>query len=74
MFFEVQFTSGGIGWVVVHLDGVERDELAEHIFEAWRLTAPAVLVDRLATGYPTDRAGSSATTASRRLTLRWYDS
>jgi hypothetical protein len=44
--FEVQFTSGGFGWVVVRLGGVERDELAELAFEAWRLTAPAGLVDR----------------------------
>jgi hypothetical protein len=43
--FEVQFTAGGFGWVVVRLDGVERDELGELTFEAWRLTAPAVLVD-----------------------------
>src|SRR6187200_3320234 len=42
--FEVQFTSGGFGWVVVRLDGVERDELAELTFEAWRLTAPAETV------------------------------
>jgi len=42
--FEVQFTSGGFGWVVVRLEGVERDELAELTFEAWRLTAPAVLI------------------------------
>jgi hypothetical protein len=42
--FEVQFTAGGFGWVVVHLDGVERDELAELTFEAWRLSAPASLV------------------------------
>jgi hypothetical protein len=44
--FEVQFTSGGFGWVVVRLDGVERDELAELAFEAWRLTAPAELAGR----------------------------
>jgi hypothetical protein len=44
--FEVQFTSGGFGWVVVRLAGVERDELAELSFEAWRLTAPAALVER----------------------------
>jgi hypothetical protein len=43
--FEVQFTSGGFGWVVVRLGGVERDELAELTFEAWRLTAPAGIVD-----------------------------
>jgi hypothetical protein len=41
--FEVQFTSGGFGWVVVHLDRIERDELAELTFEAWRLTAPDAL-------------------------------
>jgi hypothetical protein len=43
--FEVQFTSGGFGWVVVRLEGVERDELAELTFEAWRLTASAALVE-----------------------------
>ena len=42
--FEVQFTSGGFGWVVVHLERVERDELAELTFEAWRLTAPEELL------------------------------
>jgi hypothetical protein len=44
--FEVQFTSGGFGWVVVRLDRVQRDELAELTFEAWRLTAPGELVTR----------------------------
>lgn len=43
--FEVQFTSGGFGWVVVRLERVARDELAELTFEAWRLTAPAALTD-----------------------------
>src|SRR6478735_8823514 len=43
--FEVQFTAYGFGWVVVHLGGVERDELAELVFEAWRLSAPASLLD-----------------------------
>ena len=42
--FEVQFTAGGFGWVVVHLDHVERDELAELTFEAWWLSAPSSLV------------------------------
>ena len=42
--FEVQFTAYGFGWVVVHLDGIERDELAELAFEAWRLSAPQQLV------------------------------
>jgi hypothetical protein len=42
--FEVQFTAGGFGWVVVHLDHIEGDELAELTFEAWRLTAPQRLV------------------------------
>jgi hypothetical protein len=43
--FEIQFTMGGFGWVVVRLAGVERDELAELTFEAWRLTAHSSLVD-----------------------------
>lgn len=42
--FEVQFTAGSFGWVVVRLDGVNRDELAELTFEAWRLSAPVALV------------------------------
>ena len=50
--FEVQFTAGSFGWVVVRLDGVERDELAELTFEAWRLTAPAELVDGRADRLP----------------------
>jgi hypothetical protein len=43
--FEVQFTAYGFGWVVVHLAGVDRDELAELTFEAWRLSAPSDLVE-----------------------------
>lgn len=50
--FEVQFTMGAYGWVVVHLDRVERDELAELTFEAWRLTAPALLVAERADRLP----------------------
>jgi hypothetical protein len=50
--FEVQFTAGGFGWVVVHLGGVERDELAELTFEAWRLSAPAALVEERADRLP----------------------
>lgn len=42
--FEEQFTSGGFGWVVVYLDGIEADELSELVYEAWRLTAPEELV------------------------------
>jgi hypothetical protein len=42
--FEVQFTTGTYGWVVVHLKGIQRDELAELTFEAWRLTASEALV------------------------------
>jgi len=42
--FEEQFTSGGFGWVVVYLEGIEADELAELVFEAWRLSAPEELV------------------------------
>jgi len=43
--FEVQFTAGQFGWVVVYLSGVDRQELAELTYEAWRLTAPANLVE-----------------------------
>ncbi|WP_372728885.1 MmcQ/YjbR family DNA-binding protein [Nocardioides sp.] len=50
--FEVQFTAGGFGWVVVTLAGVERDELAELAFEAWRLSAPAALVEERADRLP----------------------
>ncbi|WP_372452315.1 MmcQ/YjbR family DNA-binding protein [Saccharothrix obliqua] len=42
--FEEQFTAGGFGWVVVHLAGIDADELSELVFEAWRLTAPDELV------------------------------
>lgn len=42
--FEEQFTAGGFGWVVVHLAGIEQDELSELVFEAWRLSAPAELL------------------------------
>ena len=51
--FEVQFTAGSFGWVVVHLDGIERDELAELVFEAWRLTAPVTLVEERSDRLPT---------------------
>ncbi|OLB79697.1 MAG: hypothetical protein AUI14_09290 [Actinobacteria bacterium 13_2_20CM_2_71_6] len=44
-------TSGRFGWVAVRLAQVRRDELAELITEAWRLTAPK----SLAAGY--DGAG-----------------
>ncbi|HET9872048.1 MAG TPA: MmcQ/YjbR family DNA-binding protein [Propionibacteriaceae bacterium] len=43
--FEVQFTAGQFGWVVIHLAGVDRSELAELTYEAWRLTAPLTLVE-----------------------------
>jgi hypothetical protein len=43
--FEVQFTAGGFGWVVVRLEGVDRTELAELTFEAWRLSAPASILE-----------------------------
>jgi hypothetical protein len=51
--FEVQYTAHGFGWVVVRLEGVERDELAELTFEAWRLTAQAALVEARADVLPT---------------------
>ncbi|WP_084964912.1 MmcQ/YjbR family DNA-binding protein [Thermoactinospora rubra] len=42
--FEEQFTAGRFGWVVVHLDRIDRDELEELVDEAWCLTAPRQLV------------------------------
>jgi hypothetical protein len=51
--FEVQFTTGVFGWVVVHLDGVERGELAELTYEAWRLSAPAALLELRGDRLPT---------------------
>jgi hypothetical protein len=36
----------------VHLDRVERDELAELVFEAWRLSAPSDLVEERADRLP----------------------
>jgi hypothetical protein len=42
--FEIQFTAGQFGWVVVYLARVDRRELAELTYEAWRLSAPADLV------------------------------
>ncbi|WP_372500397.1 MmcQ/YjbR family DNA-binding protein [Sphaerisporangium perillae] len=43
--FEVQFTMGRFGWVVVHLDKIDADELFELVTEAWCLTAPKHLVE-----------------------------
>jgi hypothetical protein len=43
--FEVQFTAGGFGWVVVHLPRIDADELAELLYEAWRLSAPESLAE-----------------------------
>ena len=42
--FEAQFTAGGFGWVVVHLDRIDVDELSELALEAWYLTAPEELL------------------------------
>ncbi|MGW4406693.1 MmcQ/YjbR family DNA-binding protein [Nonomuraea sp. NPDC004702] len=42
--FEVQFTAGRFGWVVVHLSKIDIDELFELMAEAWCLTAPRPLV------------------------------
>jgi hypothetical protein len=43
--FEIQFTAGGFGWVVVYLAKIDADELNELVYEAWRLTAPEALVE-----------------------------
>jgi hypothetical protein len=51
--FEVQFTAGQFGWVVVYLAGVDRRELAELTYEAWSLSAPSTLVEAAAGRLPT---------------------
>jgi hypothetical protein len=43
--FEIQFTAGGFGWVVVHLTRIDADELTELVYEAWRLSAPEPLAE-----------------------------
>jgi len=43
--FEIQFTAGGFGWVVVHLPRIDADELTELLYEAWRLSAPETLAE-----------------------------
>ena len=43
--FEIQFTSGGFGWVVVYLQRIEADELGELLYEAWQLSAPEALAE-----------------------------
>ena len=43
--FEIQFTAGGFGWLVVYLAGIDADELTELVYEAWRLSAPEELVE-----------------------------
>jgi hypothetical protein len=66
--FEEQFTSGGFGWVVVYLAGLDIDELSELVFEAWRLSAPEHLLAKMSDRpRPTPLPPSSAareTTAS----------
>lgn len=47
--FEVQFTAGGFGWVVVQLEKIELDELSELVLEGWRLSAPDDLLAELPT-------------------------
>jgi hypothetical protein len=50
--FEVQFTAGRFGWVVVHLDKIDADELFELVVEAWSLTAPRQLVEDFEATHP----------------------
>lgn len=76
--FEEQFTSGGFGWVVVYLEGIEADELSELVYEAWRLSAPEELVEaspfkpatkgrtRAATRKPAKKPARKSAAADRR--------
>ncbi|WP_285742454.1 MmcQ/YjbR family DNA-binding protein [Lentzea sp. NBRC 105346] len=67
--FEEQYQSGGFGWVVVYLAGIELDELTELVFEAWRLTAPEDLIAEA-----TDPARSARTRNSRTRNRRTQNS
>lgn len=49
--FEKQFTAGRYGWVVIHLDRIDHDELFELVAEAWCLTAPKQLVTAFETAH-----------------------
>ena len=64
--FEVQYTSGGFGWVVVYLSGIDADELTELVFEAWRLTAPEDLVAAVPDPAAAPRTARAAGKARRR--------
>lgn len=57
--FETQFEAGQFGWVVVHLDRIDADELAELVYEAWRLTAPGRLVTAQGGRPPSPTPGSA---------------
>jgi hypothetical protein len=65
--FEEQFTSGGFGWVVVYLAGIDIDELSELVFEAWRLSAPEDLLAQVPDwAQRTPRPPSTTTSRARR--------
>jgi hypothetical protein len=49
--FEIQYTSGQFGWVVVHLTKIDATEMFELVTEAWCLTAPKPLVDAHEAGH-----------------------
>ncbi|WP_189245496.1 MmcQ/YjbR family DNA-binding protein [Streptosporangium pseudovulgare] len=63
--FEVQFTAGRFGWVVVHLAGIDADELFELVTEAWCLTAPKQLIAAHGVGPDEGEAGPYAREAER---------
>jgi hypothetical protein len=42
--FEVAFTAGRYGWIVVHLAKIDVEELGELLEEAWCLSAPKRLL------------------------------
>jgi hypothetical protein len=58
--FETQFVAGQFGWVVVRLERIEPGELAELVFEAWRLTAPVRVVTAFGSRPPSLTAGKRA--------------
>jgi hypothetical protein len=59
--FEVQFTAGRFGWVVVRLAKIDSEELFELVTEAWLLTAPKRLVEaQMGSGIPPGAPGAPA--------------
>jgi hypothetical protein len=45
--FEASYSSGRFGWVLVRLNRADLEDIRELVTEAWRLTAPKRLAEKL---------------------------